>query len=498
MLQVKQWERVEFSWQGKPTGINPFTDDYLRAIIKGAGLRREVEGFYDGEGTYRLRFLAESPGTFTFTTASNLPELDQISGAFKVTAPDAAVHGPVRTCETRFCYADHTPAFIMGTTAYAWHYRPEDVRQQTLDSFSRYGFNKIRMLVFPKHYAGGYNNVDISYEPPCYPFEGQPNAFDFRRPNPVYFQELEDRVEDLMRRGIEADVILFHPYDSGQWGIDSGMDEDDALIYLRYIIARLASYRNVWWSLANEYDIDNRQQVIGSDRRHWDVIGSFIKARDPYGHLISAHNIPFGIIYPDRDWLTHVSYQHPDTYTLLLELKQAYKKPVINDEYQYEGNVQDDWGNSPPELVVERHWKSLMAGGYATHGEAFVRDGNKKDIFWSYGGIMTGESAERLRYLKAIAETLPLDEMERQIINTDGSHAFSLAKDHDLLLMFFRYDLPGKFPWLGPWDQPENKTRYKATVYDVWNCREIETLEVDRTHKFPIKAFTVLKLERLS
>jgi len=24
--------------------------------------------------------------------------------------------------------------------------------------------------------------------------------------------------------------------------------------YLRYVIARLAAYRNVWWSLANEYD----------------------------------------------------------------------------------------------------------------------------------------------------------------------------------------------------------------------------------------------------
>ena len=498
MVQVKKWERVEYAWQVKHLDGNPYVDKRLSAIVTGAGLRRVVEGFHDGNGVYRMRFLAETEGHFTFTTASNVAELDGIKGEFTVLGSNEGVHGPVRTNGTRFRYADGTPAFIMGTTAYAWHYRPEEIRQQTLESFSRHGFNKIRMLVFPKQYAGGFDNVDVSYEPPCYPFEGEPNAFDFRKPNHEYFQAFENRVADLMDRGIEADVILFHPYDSGHWGIDSGMNEDDALLYLRYLVARLSSFRNVWWSLANEYDIDSLQGIIGPNRRHWDVIGAFLKARDPYGHLISAHNIPFGILFPDRDWMTHVSYQHPDTYTLMLELMKQYGKPVINDEYQYEGNLQDDWGNSSPELVVERHWKSLMAGGYATHGEAFVRDGNKKDIFWSYGGTMTGESASRLKYMKEIAESLPLDEMERQYINTDGSHYYSLAKGNDLLLMFFLHDMPGKFPWLGPWDQKEDKTCYRATLFDIWNCRVLETIEVDRFHRFPMKAFTVLKLERLA
>ena len=53
--------------------------------------------------------------------------------------------------------------------------------------------------------------------------------------------------------GIQADVILFHPYDAGHWGFDNmGAENDDR--YLRYMIARLGAYRNVWWSLANEWD----------------------------------------------------------------------------------------------------------------------------------------------------------------------------------------------------------------------------------------------------
>ena len=34
--------------------------------------------------------------------------------------------------------------------------------------------------------------------------------------------------------------------------IQNGAAVDDR--YLRYVVARLAAYRNVWWSLANEYD----------------------------------------------------------------------------------------------------------------------------------------------------------------------------------------------------------------------------------------------------
>ncbi len=499
MQTIQQWERFEFSQTVELPAGNPFTEVRFSATVGGAGLERTVEGFYDGDrdgaAVFRLRFLGEAPGEYTFQTRSNLPALDGLTGAYTVTPAAEGVHGPVRAAGTRFRYADGAPAFIMGTTAYAWHYRPAEVRAQTLESFSQYGFNKIRMLVFPKQYSGGFGQVDISYEPPCYPFEGAPRAFDFTRPNPAYFQAFEDRVEDLMRRDIEADVILFHPYDMGHWDIDAGMDEDDALLYLRYIIARLASYRNVWWSLANEYDIDTVHHVIGPDRRDWDVIGAFIQARDPYGHLISAHNIPFGIIYPDRHWLTHVSYQHPDTYTLLLELLARYNKPVINDEYQYEGNLRDDWGNSSPELVLERHWKSLMAGGYATHGEAFVRNNNHKDIFWSYGGTMTGESAPRLRYLREIAESLPLDEMERQPLNSDSGNIFALARGHGLVVIYCRYDLPGKHPWLGPWDGSLRGARYHATIYDLWNCRVLEEFDVDREHQPAYRAWTLIKLE---
>ena len=48
--------------------------------------------------------------------------------------------------------------------------------------------------------------------------------------------------------GIEADLILFNPYD--RWGF-ARMGMENNLEYLKYVIARLASYKDVWWALAN-------------------------------------------------------------------------------------------------------------------------------------------------------------------------------------------------------------------------------------------------------
>lgn len=492
--KVERWCVFEVELQSSKHFAKPFQEVRLQASFQKDQKRKKAFGFYDGGTTWKIRFMPEEEGAYIFQISSNQEEWDGLTGSFECTSPKEGNHGPVRIKGKHFNYADGTPFFVMGTTAYAWTYRPEEVRRQTLESFSKYGFNKIRMLVFPKYMGGDDNIVDISYDPPVFPFAGTPNDFDFQSLLPEYFQNYEERVKDLLRLGIEADVILFHPYD--RWGIDRGMKQEDDLLYVKYVIARLAAYRNVWWSLGNEYNITETVDgkfCVGMDRKDWDLLGSFIKANDPHNHPISNHNIPFGDIYPDRDWLTHVSYQHPDTYTLLLELKNMYNKPVINDEYHYEGNIKYEWGNSDAETTVLRHWLSAMAGGYASHGEVFEVDGNNKDLFWSYGGTMIGESAPRLKFMKQILESCPYQEMERSH-NSDGHHYFALQKGFDEYLFFCRYGVPNKSFWFGPFDGTEPE--YEATVYDVWNCKLLEK-KIVKEGLFPTRDWTAVHLKRL-
>lgn len=37
------------------------------------------------------------------------------------------------------------------------------------------------------------------------------------------------------------------------WGFDR-MPLEAGVRYLKYLTARMSSFRNIWWSLANEYD----------------------------------------------------------------------------------------------------------------------------------------------------------------------------------------------------------------------------------------------------
>ena len=79
------------------------------------------------------------------------------------------------------------------------------------------------MCVFPKRYQWSTN------EPSLFPFAGTPpRDWDRTRFNPAFFPALERRVLDLQKLGIEADLILFHPYDGGHWGFDRmTANEDD-------------------------------------------------------------------------------------------------------------------------------------------------------------------------------------------------------------------------------------------------------------------------------
>ena len=142
---------------------------------------------------------------------------------------------------------------------------------------------------------------------------------------------------------------------------------------------------------------------------------------------------------------------------------------MIADVYGYEGNIAGSvWGDRTPEEELERHIRAVMAGGYATHGESYIVNGNNRDIFWAYGGEMVGKSAPRLRYFRKIMEDCPFNELEPEIIMMNTSSGLCLRKGTDLFLLFFRYGV-SSFGFL----TTDMAPAYDMTVYDLWNCTEM-------------------------
>ena len=89
-------------------------------------------------------------------------------------------------------------------------------------------------------------------------------------------------MEQLSELEIEADIILFHPYD--RWGFSS-MPEEANQLYLKYMMARLSSFSNVWWSMANEWDILKHRLI-----EDWEGWAKTVVANDSAGVILLAKN----------------------------------------------------------------------------------------------------------------------------------------------------------------------------------------------------------------
>lgn len=434
---VEKWGMQEIVCKGTSTG-NPFTERQIRGCFQGSQETVWVDGFYDGDGVYKVRFMPSFEGEYTFRVEGNygdevavcesarlqdfnLSGMDKVggengklTGSFTVTPPSADNHGPVRVANTyHFAYEDGKPYYSIGTTCYVWDLQSDERIAETLQTLKESAFNKIRFCIFPKHYD--YNLG----EPRSYPYEGTPmdstvltkdnfqeytgktegNHFDLTRFNPAHFRHIEWCVERLQALGIEADLIVMHPYD--RWGFSCMTCEQDHL-YWKYVLARFAAYRNIWWSLANEYDIFEHKTI-----EDWESYAKLICEHDPYHHLRSIHNC---IAFYDhsRPWVTHCSIQRQDIYKtaeLVNEWRERYRKPAVLDEIAYEGNIQHGWGNISGEEMVRRFWEAVCRGGYPGHGETYL---NKEDVlWWSHGGILHGESHKRFHLLHQIMEETP-------------------------------------------------------------------------------------------
>ncbi|MFF4060787.1 MFS transporter [Streptomyces sp. NPDC001668] len=444
------WRTFELELHGPAHG-NPFTDVTLRAEFRNGDRSVTAHGFYDGEGMYRVRFLPDAEGDWSFRTTSNARSLDSVTGTFPCGPAGPGDHGPVRVhARAHFQHADGTRFLPLGTTLYAWTHQGAELEKQTLATLAGSPFNKVRMCVFPKWF------VHNETEPPRYPFAGSvEEGWDFQRPNPAYFQHLEQQIAQLDALGIQADLILLHPYD--RWGFSTmSPAEDDR--YLRYVVARLAAYPNVWWSLANEYDL-----LWSKSTDDWHRIAAVIGDHDPHGHLISVHNW-VELWDNDADWVTHASIQRTPEGTR--EWRERWGKPVAVDELGYEGDIEWGWGNLAPQEMVRRCWEGVVRGGYVTHGECFLADDDV--LWWAKGGVLKGESTARLEFLRTIMEDIP----------SDAAGIDPLPSDFDVPVggVEGRYYLAYcgiMQPRLRTFHLPRG-SRFRADIIDTWNMTVTE------------------------
>ena len=456
---VEQWGVFENEVKGPSSG-NPFVDVRFGARFTLGHRSVEAAGFYDGDGVYRVRFSPDSVGRWSFETTGSVKELAGHTGSFECVPAKPGNRGPVGTAHLfHFQYADGTPYFPFGTTCYSYGFIGEPLERMTLETMKEAGFNKVRLCLLPKP-LGQRKLVAMPFErigseaaeALTSTMENSEEVksterYELTRLNPAYFRHVEERIQDLMGAGIEADVILFHPYDA--WGFKAmGAEADDR--YLRYTVARLSAYRNVWWSIANEYDL-----VKSKSTKDWDRFFRIVAESDPYGRLRSIHHSK--VIYDHaKPWCTHASLQEYD-FQKTAERLTAWNKPIIYDEIQYEGNIARRWGNLSPQEMTNRFWRAIVAGVYATHGETYIStDGNP---VWSDAGILHGTSAARITFLRKLLESTGTT----GLMAADAPYYTYAANPGERYLYFFDFHCAAEYEFPLP-----EKGKFKITLIDPW------------------------------
>ena len=453
---VEQWDVFELELRGPAEG-NPFTEVEVSARFTDGTRSVEAEGFYDGEGVYRVRFMPEAAGKWSYRTASNRAELAGREGEFFVTPPSPGNHGPVRVArEHHFAYADGTPFRPVGTTIYGWMHRSEELREQTLRTLAASPFNKARMLLLPQDFPAD------QAPPPVFAFEGRPPAdWNLARFNPAFFRHVEACIRRLRELGVECDLILFHPYGK-MWGMDH-MDAAGDDRYVRQVVARFAAFRNIWWSLANEYDFLRWKRT-----EDWDRMLRLVQRADPSAHLRSIHN-GTNIYNHTQPWVTHASIQCGAAVEEAgrAELfRSAFRKPVVYDEVKYEGNVEMRWGRLDGREMTHRFWTGTVAGAYVGHGECLRAGGDREATWISRGGELRGESPARIAFLRRILEEGPTEGIDP--IDKWQPPSGMGGRPGSYYLLYFGREAPTEWAFELYKNGLREGMRFQVEVIDTW------------------------------
>lgn len=380
MIQNKMFE---MALQGKaPIGSEALAD--VEAVFTDGETTQKVKGFYDGNGVYKVRFLPRKAGTYTWKVSG------VVSAEGREICTASEEHGIVRTQGCHFVYDDKTPYVPFGTTVYALVHQEQALVEQTMETLKKAPFNKIRFCIFPKSYEFNEN------EPQNFAFHrDEKGNWDVNHPDYVFWNRLENSIIQLDEMGIQSDLILFHPYD--RWGF-SKLSPEENETYLRYALRRLSAFPSIWWSMANEYDL-----CFAKKPEDWYRFEEIIKEEDVYGHLLSNHYCMRLYDYSRKN-ITHCSMQNV-LFHKADQWMRLYQKPVVFDECCYEGDIHFSWGNITAREMTHRFWCAYCIGAFATHGETYLSDDDV--LWWAKGGVLKGQSPERIAFLRKIIESFP-------------------------------------------------------------------------------------------
>ncbi len=290
-FELRCYEMHEFTVKAGTKYSNPFHDATLVGdFTSPSGKTKVIDGFYDGDNTWRLRFVPDEEGEWNYLLRGEGVEVLQ-RGNISCTPPRS--HGFIQINSENpysFAYSDDTPFFPMGETCYGLH---DDspitpvLRADYLKLRREQCFNFVRMSV-------GHSHERALIDPSYWAWGGTAQEPDLDSFNPVFFRGLDELLKQMREIGMNAELILLNFYrlpftDTHLWTTARER------LWLQYLMARYGAFDNIFmWTISNEYEThpDGKYRLDLPGDVDWvKATARFIKMNDPYNHLVTVHPV---------------------------------------------------------------------------------------------------------------------------------------------------------------------------------------------------------------
>jgi hypothetical protein len=502
---IPKWGRFECALVSAGEYGNPIQDVNLTVqFISPTGRDYTVDGFWDGGRTWRVRFMLDECGRWSYRTLCSNPAdagLHGQTGQFYCGLPLAGHafqrHGPLRLSDNRLhlAHADGKPFLWLADTAWNGPLRATDaewdayLRERVRQRFTAVQWVATHWLAAPDGDEHG-----------ALAFTGKSRI----RINPAFYRRLDRRLTAINEAGLlGAPVLLW----AAEWRTPEinesnpglSLPEDQAILLARYMIARWGAHY-VLWILPGDGYYHNEK----ADR--WRRIGRTLFGERPHAP-VSLHPAGMHLFFDEfqhETWLDILGYQsgHGDddvTWAWLVEgppateWKKPPARPFINLEPPYEDHISYQSGERHTDFSTRRatYWSLLVtptAGvSYGGHGVWGWDDGTQPPVnhprtgipqHWSDALHLLG--AEQFAHLAALFNQIawwtlrpapellasqPGDNEKRRFIAAARSEAGELAvvyipEDREVALRFdaIQPDLPAF------WFNPRTGEQYPVTA----------------------------------
>ena len=333
------WMKFEHSFISNKTYENPLYDIKIFNIIfkSPTGRIKVVNGFWDGDRLWKVRFAPDEKGTWTWESKcsdTTNAGLDKQMGSFVCDSNknNAAIYKFGAIIHPKGSYhlshANGLPFFWVGCTAWNGTLKSTDEEWDAyLADRSKKGYNVIQFVSTQWRGCDKNSLGQVA-------FKGTGNI----KINPDFFRHLDGKIDKINEHGLIAAPVLLWALATVQ-GRDLSpgyyLPEEEAILLARYMVARYGGNQVIWI-------LSGDGNYINENEQRWKNIGRAVFSEEHRGPvaLHPGGSSWIGEAYAGETWLDIIGYQSGHS-------NSANAQNFINS-----GPVSKMWEKLPPRPII--------------------------------------------------------------------------------------------------------------------------------------------------